>query len=55
VASGWLDTGRIRFHTIEQKIYRFARIVTALNGCSLSLTASGPASRKRARSRSRWP
>ena len=42
VASGWLDTGRIRFRTIEQKAFRFARLVATLNGCSLSLTVAGP-------------
>jgi len=42
VTSGWLDTGRIRYRTIELKAFRFARLVTALNGCSLSLTVAGP-------------
>jgi hypothetical protein len=42
VASGWLDTGRIRFHTVEPKAFRRVRLVAALNGGKVLLTAITP-------------
>ena len=39
VAQGWLDTGRIRFGTIEQKAFRFARTVVDTHGGAVSVVA----------------
>jgi len=44
VPSGWLDTGRIRFRTVEPKAFRRVRLVAALNGGKVLLTAITPAS-----------
>lgn len=43
VDSGWLDTGRIRFRTVEPKAFRLARLVSSLNGGQVSLLAVTPA------------
>jgi hypothetical protein len=42
VASGWLDTGGIRFRTVEPKAFRLARLVCLLNGGRVALTSVTP-------------
>lgn len=42
VSSGWFETGRIRFGTVEPKAFRYARVVTDLNSGGLELTAITP-------------
>lgn len=42
VASGWLDTGRIRYGTAEPKAFRLARMIASLNGGRVALTALTP-------------
>lgn len=42
VDEGWLDTGRIRFATVEPKAFRLARLVSSLNGGRVGLIAVTP-------------
>lgn len=42
VDEGWLDTGGIRFGTVEPKVFRLARTVVATNGGGASLAAVAP-------------
>jgi hypothetical protein len=39
VSRGWLDTGRIRFGTIEPKAFRYVRTVVATNGGTAEVVA----------------
>ena len=42
VTSGWLQTGNIRYKTVEQKAFRLARMVCELNAGQVDLTAVTP-------------
>lgn len=42
VPRGWLNSGRIRFGTVEPKAFRLVRTVVATNGGTASLTVSAP-------------
>jgi hypothetical protein len=39
VAQGWIDTGRIRFGTVEPKIFRYLRVIAATSGGTVGVVA----------------
>jgi hypothetical protein len=42
VEEGWLETGRVRFRTVEPKAFRLARAIAELNDGEVQLTAVTP-------------
>lgn len=42
VESGYLETGKIRFGTVEPKAFRLMRLISVLNGGTISITAITP-------------
>lgn len=42
VTDGWIDTGRIRFGTVEPKAFRLIRAVTETNGGTVAIRAVDP-------------